>query len=488
MYLGIDIGTSAVKAVVIDDAGDVAAEEAVSLSVSRPHRFWSEQNPADWWAATNEAVTRIDSKVRRHVRAVGLAGQMHGAVVLDGAGQPLRPAILWNDGRAAEFCAELEAREPNSRAISGNIAMAGFTAPKLRWIADREPEVFRAIQHVLLPKDYIRLRMSGDLATDTSDASGTLWLDVGARRWSESLLDACGLTLDQMPRLAEGPEPTGVLRAELAEAWGMGRVPVAAGAGDNAAGAAGVGVTRPGDALMSLGTSGVIFAVTNGFRPNTEGAVHAFCHCFPDVWHQMSVMLSAGASLEWVRLLTGRHSVTDMLAALELAGERPVDEIFLPYLSGERTPHNNPHAQGVFFGLTSETDRDTLVLAVLEGVAMALRDGLDRLEDAGTHLEAISVIGGGARSPLWGAILAGALRLPLIYREGGEVGPSYGAARLARAALGEGSHEQIFKPPAITRVIEPSRAYQDHFAERLPKFRKIYASVAEQFETRSSHD
>lgn len=477
MYLGIDIGTSAVKAVLVDDAGRVVGESRTPLTVSRPRPLWSEQDPADWWSAVNTAVAELDPGPRRRVRAVGLSGQMHGAVVLDKARQALRPAILWNDGRCAAECQELMEREPRAHALIGNPILPGFTAPKLAWVRKHEPGVWRDLDLVLLPKDYVRLRMTGEAVSDLSDASGTLWVDVGARAWSPEMLAATELDIANVPRLVEGVEQSGVLRADLAEAWGMDRVPVAGGGGDNAAGAVGVGVTHDGDALLSLGTSGVIFAANDAFRPNVGGTVHAFCHALPGLWHQMSVMLSAASCLDWTAALTGRPSVEAMLADLEASGLTDTPEIFLPYLTGERTPHNDPLAAGVFFGLTPSTDPRALALATLQGVAMALADGLDVLQEAGTQLDAISVIGGGARSAYWGQIIASALGKALVYRDGGDVGPSYGAARLARLSLGEDSVEAVCAAPPIHAVIEPDRAMADLLAAKRERFKRLYQTL-----------
>ena len=477
MYLGIDIGTSAVKAVLMGDDGAVAGEARAALSVSRPQPLWSEQDPAHWWGAVHDAVLQLEPGLRRRVRAVGLSGQMHGAVLLDKARQVLRPAILWNDGRCAAECAQLLEREPRAHALTGNPILPGFTAPKLAWVRNHEPQVWREIDLVLLPKDYVRLRMTGEAATDLSDASGTLWVDVGARRWSPEMLAATELDVANMPRLAEGTDQTGVLSAEVASAWGMDRVPVAAGGGDNAAGAVGVGVVEDGDALLSLGTSGVIFAATEAFRPNVTGTVHAFCHALPGVWHQMSVMLSAAACLDFTAALTGSGDVGAMLTDLEASGLQDTAELFLPYLSGERTPHNDPRATGVFFGLTPSTDARALALATLQGVAMGLADGLDVLQDAGTVLDRINVIGGGSRSAYWGGILASALGKTLVYRDGGEVGPSYGAARLARLCLGEDSVEAVCTAPPIAAVIEPDPRLADLIAAKRVRFKRLYSTL-----------
>jgi xylulokinase len=397
MYLGIDIGTSSVKAVIVDDTDVVVEQASAPLNVSRPQPGWSEQDPADWWKATNAAVKSLSPKARRAVRAVGLSGQMHGATLLDARDKPLRPAILWNDGRSEKQCLELEKAEPRSRKITGNIAMPGFTAPKLLWVREHEPSVFEATKTVLLPKDYVRLLMTGEKASDCSDAAGTLWVDVANRRWSPEMLAASGLTEAHMPRLCEGSEVSGTLLAEVADDWGMDRVVVAGGGGDNAAGAAGIGVINAGDAFLSLGTSGVLFLATPKFLPNPDRAVHAFCHCLPGRWHQMSVMLSAASCVDWAVKLTGAADAAELLGKVEARGRLDGPEIFLPYLSGERTPHNDSQARGVLFGLSHDTDATAIGQAVLEGVAYAFADGLDVLIEAGATIDKLHVVGRGAR-------------------------------------------------------------------------------------------
>ena len=481
MYLGIDIGTSAVKAAVIDDSGAVADQASAPLSVSRPQPLWSEQDPADWWSATDIAVSGLRLTLRKSVRAIGLSGQMHGATLLDRSHRVLRPAILWNDGRSAQQCIELERSAASMLQITGNRAMPGFTAPKLLWVRQHEPEIFAQTATVLLPKDYVRLRMTGEHASDMSDSAGTLWLDVGQRRWSQTMLAATGLGLAHMPTLFEGNEITGSLRAELAEAWGMPKVPVVAGGGDNAAGAIGVGVVRPGDAFLSLGTSGVLFLANDGYRPNPRGGVHTFCHAVPRHWHQMAVILSAAGSVDWAARLCG---LADAGALFEMAEarNRPADtEIFLPYLSGERTPHNDPHAKGVLFGLTHESAPAAIAQAVLEGVAFAFRDGLDALLASGAAIESISVIGGGARSAYWGRILSSVLRRPLTYRDAGTVGPAYGAARLARMGAERASIEEVCTPPPILHVAEPDDRLSDLYAQRIGRFRSLYRHLKDSF-------
>jgi xylulokinase len=480
MYMGIDIGTSAVKAALIDDRGEVVDQASAPLQVSRPQPLWSEQDPADWWSATNSAVSDLKLSLRKAVRAIGLSGQMHGATLLDKSHRALRPAILWNDGRSGRECQELEAAHPEMLKITGNRAMPGFTAPKLLWVRRHEPETFRQIALVLLPKDYVRLRMTGDAASDMSDSAGTLWLDVAQRRWSEAMLAATSLSLDHMPRLYEGNEITGSLRAELAEAWGMARVPVVGGGGDNAAGAIGVGVVRPGDAFLSLGTSGVLFLANDGYRPNPEGGVHTFCHAVPKHWHQMSVILSAASAVDWAARLCGL-STTALLDLVERQNQPAGSEIFLPYLSGERTPHNDPNAKGVLFGLTQESSPATMGQAVLEGVAFAFLDGMDALLASGAKLESITVIGGGARSAYWGKVLSSALRRPLTYRDGGAVGPAYGAARLARMGAERAGIEEICTPPPILHVAEPDERWADHYSQQIGRYRSLYRHLKDLF-------
>ncbi|WP_316978506.1 xylulokinase [Shumkonia mesophila] len=485
MYLGIDLGTSGVKAALVDDAQAVIGQGAAPLDVARPHPLWSEQDPEAWWRATLAALAALKAshpKELAAVRGIGLSGQMHGATLLDDNDAVLRPAILWNDGRSAAECAELERREPASRRITGNLAMPGFTAPKLLWVAGHEPDVFKRVAKVLLPKDYLRLRLTGEHVSEMSDAAGTLWLDVAGRAWSEAMLAATGLSRDHMPRLVEGSQPGGTLKPELAADWGMGAgVVVAGGAGDNAAGAVGVGTVAPGRAFLSLGTSGVYFVANAAFSPNPEQAVHAFCHCLPGTWHQMSVILSAASCLSWVMALTGAGSEAALVAEIEAAGDARASVAFLPYLAGERTPHNDPAAKGVFFGLTFDADRAALGSAVLEGVAFAFADGQDALLAAGAEIDTVSVIGGGARSRLWGRILATVLGRPLTYHAGGEIGPAYGAARLGRLAATGEDPLAVCTPPAVDHVVEPDQALAAAYGEKLARYRRLYRQLREEF-------
>ncbi|BDH45903.1 xylulokinase [Salmonella enterica subsp. enterica serovar Choleraesuis] len=479
MYLGIDLGTSGVKALVLDEDGAVVATHSAPLSVNRPHPLWSEQDPEAWWQATERAIAGLRANCSlAGVKAIGLSGQMHGATLLDDRQQVLRPAILWNDGRSAAQCIELERRVPDSRQITGNLMMPGFTAPKLLWLAENEPEVFSRISTVLLPKDYLRLRLCGECVSDMSDAAGTLWLDVGQRRWSEALLDATGLTERQMPALCEGNAITGQLRPELAAAWGMDTVPVVGGGGDNAAGAIGVGLWRTGQAMLSLGTSGVYFAVSDGFRSNTQHAVHSFCHALPDTWHLMSVMLSAASCLDWVAQLTGAASVAQLLDEAERETPARTPVVFLPYLSGERTPHNDANACGMFWGLHHDHRRSDLARAVLEGVGFGLADGMDALHATGLRPDSVTLIGGGARSAYWRQMLADITGMPLDYRQGGEVGPALGAARLARLAMHPGADFEALLPMPEREQLHPcDRARHEAYQERRDAFRSLYQRV-----------
>ncbi len=477
MYMGIDIGTSSVKIVLISDAGKLIDQASTPLSVSRPHPLWSEQNPDDWWIAAQESILKLDPALRAQVLAIGLAGQMHGAVLLGQDDKPLRPAILWNDGRSFAQCEALERAVPNLRTITGNIAMPGFTAPKLLWLKEHEKAVFAAVKTVLLPKDYVRFCMTGDKASDMSDSAGTLWLDVAKRDWSDEMLAASGLTREHMPRLYEGSEITGNLRADVAAHLGMAQVPVVAGGGDNAAGAIGIGVVRSGDALLSLGTSGVIFAVTDDFKPNPARAVHAFCHSVPNTWHQMAVHLSAASCIDWVAQLIGCDGPAALFDLAESIGVAAGPELFLPYLSGERTPYNDAHIRGSFLALDNETSPARLAQAVLEGVAFALADGMDALREAGTNIAQLSVIGGGARSHYWGRIIAGALNVRLVYLEGGEVGPALGAAKLAQMAVTGRDAASVCTAPPIAHIIEPDADITAKLAPKLERFRTAYHHI-----------
>lgn len=485
-WLGIDVGTSSVKALLLDDRQAVLAEGASPLGVDRPRPLWSEQDPAAWWRATEDAVAQVRAAAPdawAGLAGIGLSGQMHGAVLLDAADRVLRPAILWNDGRAAPDCVELARRVPDFAARSSNLAMPGFTAPKLLWVRREEPELFARLGCVLLPKDWVRLCLTGERVSEMSDSSGTLWLDVAARDWDDTLLAACELGRRQMPRLVEGSDVSGVLRPELAASWGLaGRtVPVAGGAGDNAASAVGVGAVEPGQGFLSLGTSGVVFAATDHLVARPERTLHAFCHALPGRWHAMTVTLSAGSALSWVAALTGQADIAALLARVEAAAADPAwradAPVFLPYLTGERTPYNDAGATGLFAGLRAGHGAEALTYAVLEGVAFAMADGLDVLREAGARLDACVMVGGGSRSAFWSAMLADLLRLELLRFPGGGVGAAFGAARLGMLAGGAGSLAEICAPPAaVTRVLPQE---MDAFsAERRGRVQALYRAEA----------
>ena len=430
--IGLDLGTSAVKAILIDEQQSVVASASSALSVSRPHADWSEQDPVDWIGAATNAIDQIKESnpaALSAVSGIGLSGQMHGAVLLDDFDRVLRPAILWNDTRSHEQAASLDA-DPVFRKVTGNIVFPGFTAPKIAWARVHEPDVYKALRTVLLPKDYLRLWLTGEKITDMSDASGTSWLDVGKRQWSELLLDRSGLSIDAMPSLVEGTDQAGQLRRELARRWGIeSTVIVAGGAGDNAASACGLGVIKDGSAFVSLGTSGVLFASSDQYRPAPQSAVHSFCHALANRWHQMGVVLSATDSLNWYANLVGRDPA--MLTQELGDSEMPAGGVmFLPYLSGERTPHNEARPMGAFVGLSHKHDRIAMTRAVLLGVAFALRDSLEALRSTGTMIESVVAIGGGSLSKVWLQTVAGALNVPVHCPTEGAQGAALGAARL----------------------------------------------------------
>ncbi|MCT8997684.1 xylulokinase [Chelativorans intermedius] len=479
MYLGIDLGTSGVKALVIDEAQTVVASATGALTVSRPHAGWSEQDPADWIRATQEALAtlkRSHGKALAAVRGIGLSGQMHGATLLDAADTSLRPCILWNDTRSHEEAAALDA-DPRFRQITGNIVFPGFTAPKLAWVRRHEPDIFARTARVLLPKDYLRLWLTGEHVSEMSDAAGTAWLDVEKRCWSPQLLAATELGEDHMPRLVEGTEPAGTLRGELADRWGMGRdVVVAGGAGDNAASACGAGTVKPGAAFVSLGTSGVLFAANGAYLPNPESAVHTFCHALPGTWHQMGVILSATDSLNWLSRITGA-SPAALTGELGETLRAPTGVTFLPYLSGERTPHNDAAIRGSLTGLAHQSDRAALTQAVVEGVAFAFRDSLEALRRAGTTLSRVTAIGGGSRSSYWLKAIATALGLPVDVPAEGDFGAAFGAARLGLVAARGADPLAVCTPPRIAATVEPEETLTPAYEAAYRRYRELYPAI-----------
>ena len=460
MYIGLDLGTSGLKGVLIDEGQRVLAEASSPLTVSRLHDGWSEQSPSDWIAAAEAVFQALPGDLLMQVRGIGLSGQQHGATLLDASDQVLRPCILWNDTRSHVEAAALDAN-PVFRAITGNICFPGFTAPKINWVARHEPALRAAVARVLLPKDYLRLWLTGEHVAEMSDASGTGWFDPATRDWSDTLLALTGFDRSNMPRLVEGSAVSGTLRPELASRFGLsGRVVVAGGGGDNAASGVGVGVVRDGQAFVSLGTSGVLFAANDTFQPDPATAVHTFCHALPGVWHQMGVILAATDALNWFAGLVGQGAadLTGKLGPLQAPGRT----LFLPYLGGERTPVNSATVRGAFIGLEHATDRAAATRAVLEGVTFAIRDCRDALAATGTRIDRLLAVGGGSRSDYWLRAIATALNVPVQLPVAGDFGGAFGAARLAiMAAAGAGA--EIATLPPIARTVDPDQALSAAF-------------------------
>ena len=466
--VGLDVGTTGVKALALSPEGDVLARVEESYELSTPHPGWAEQDPEDWWRAAERALAALGGQPA----AIGLSGQMHGLVVLDDRDRVLRPAILWNDQRTEAECVEIEERVGLARLIqlTGNRALTGFTAPKLLWLRRHEPTTYAQVAHVLLPKDYVRLRLTGEHAIDVADASGTLLFDVARRRWSQEMLEALQLDPAWLPRALESPEVSGETVAGI---------PVAAGAGDQAAAALGVGVDRPGPVSVVLGTSGVVFAALPAFAADPQARVHAFCHAVPGGWHAMGVMLSAGGSLRWLRDVLGPRGGYDELTAA--AEEWPAGTeglTFLPYLSGERTPHADPHARAAYAGLTLRHHRGALVRAVLEGVAYGLRDSLELLRELGVDPRDGRVSGGGARSDLWLRILASVLRLP-IRRTAADEGSAFGAALLGGVAAGvfRDVHEAVATCVRLLEPVDPDPQWVDAYEHGYRRFQLLYPAL-----------
>jgi len=464
--VGLDVGTTGVKAIAISPAGDVLARAEGAYPLSTPRPGWAEQEPEDWWRASERALAALDVEPA----GIGLSGQMHGLVALDSADRVLRPAMLWNDQRTAAECAEIEERVGFDRlvALTGNRALTGFTAPKLLWLRRHEPDVYGRIAHVLLPKDYVRLRLTGERATDVADASGTLLFDVAARRWSDEVLDALEVPVSWLPTALESPAVSGKT---------LDGVPVAAGAGDQAAGALGVGVAGADGISVVLGTSGVVFAGLPAFRADPQGRVHAFCHAVPGRWHAMGVMLSAAGSLRWLRDALG-GTYEELLAAAEEWPAGTEGLVFAPYLAGERTPHADPDARAAFTGLSLRHDRGALVRAVLEGVAFGLRDSLDLLAELGLSARAGRISGGGARSDLWTKIVASALGLPLE-RTATDEGAAFGAALLGGVAAGvfASAEEAVAACVRVRETIDPDAGWQQEYAAARGRFRRLYPAL-----------
>nr|WP_321456028.1 xylulokinase [uncultured Cohaesibacter sp.] len=481
MYLGIDLGTSGVKVVIMSADQQIIASTNQPLSVSRPASGWSEQDPESWILATATAfddLAKANPDLLKQVRAIGLSGQMHGATMLDEKDAPIAPCILWNDTRSHEEAAKLDAT-PGFRELTGNIVFPGFTAPKLAWMQANKPELFEKIRKVLLPKDYLRLWLTGDYVSDYSDSAGTSWLDVGKRVWSPDLLAATGLDLSHMPALAESTDSTGTIRKELVERWGFSaEAIVAGGAGDNAASAIATGIVGEGDAFISLGTSGVIYAAINSYRPLPQSAVHTFCHSTANHWCHMAVILAATDALNWYANLVGSKAA-DLTKALGDEIAAPGSTLFFPYLGGERTPHNDASIRGGFIGLSHPDDRVVLTRTVLEGISYAFKDGIKALEAAGTSLSRLIAVGGGSSSDYWLSLLATILDKQIDRPTAGDFGGAFGAARMGLVADQNGDPSVLCKMPSIEKSFYPNKALQDSFESAYARYAAAYSSLKE---------
>lgn len=477
-FLGIDLGTSGLRLLLIGDDGAPLASAEQSYPTARPQPGWSEQDPADWTEALDRAIAELRSKAPQFARLKGIAvsGHMHGATLLDQSGKVLRPCMLWNDTRSGDQAAVLDG-DPLFRGLSGNIVFAGFTAPKLRWVQENEPEVFAKTAKVLLPAAYLNHHLTGIFATDMSDASGTAWLDLRARRWSEPLLTASGMRADQMPELSEGNAPIGMLKPEICRRWGVaGDICVAGGAGDNAAAACGIGALGEGEGFVSLGTSGVLLLARGSCQPAPETALHTFCHAVPERWYQMGVMLSATDALNWFAQITGK-TPAELTSALGAQLQPPSGAVFLPYLAGERTPHNDAGARGAFIGLSLAEGRASLTRAVLEGVAFGLRDSAEAMTSTGARLTELYAIGGGAASDYWLKLIATVLGVTLLRPTGGAFGAALGAARLAMSAATGAPLDDIMSAPADCDRFEPEQPLVESFDAAYSRFRAAYPAL-----------
>jgi len=485
-FLGIDVSTTGAKALLIDEKGRVAASATTALSLQTPKPLWSEQDPHEWWTGTAASIRKALSDARakgEDVAAVGLTGQMHGLVLLDGQRNVLRPAILWNDQRTGAECTEIERRVGRSQLIRevGNVALTGFTAPKILWVRNHEPAVYARAKLVLLPKDYVRLRLTGEAAMDKADGSGTILFQLAARTWSKLVLEKLEIPAEWLPPTFEGPEVTGKVTPEAAAETGLAAgTPVMAGGGDQSAGAVGAGAVRPGVVSLTLGTSGVVFATTDAPLVEPEGRLHAFCHAVPRRWHFMGVTLSAAGSLQWYHdTLTPKESFAEIVAEAEQAPAGGDGLLFMPYLSGERTPYPDPLARGSFVGLTVRHRRAHLTRAVLEGVAFSMKDCFSLLQGAGLGaVKEVRIAGGGAKGPLWRRIVASTLGLPMVTVNSTE-GAAYGAALLGGVGCGAWPSVEAACDAtiAVTGRDEPVAEWSKAYDGLYPRYRELYGAL-----------
>ena len=480
MFIGIDLGTSSIKTILIDENQTTLSAHTENVELFNPSLGHYEQDPKNWYDATIKCFYKIKSDKPKEfsaVRALGISGQMHGATLIDKNNKVLRPCILWNDTRSEKQCTYMESACTSLREISGNIAMPGFTAPKILWVKENEKDIFNKIHKVLLPKDYLRFRLTNSFFTDMSDASGTLWLNVKERRWSTTLLNLTDLSEDQMPTLVEGIDKTASVDKRLAKEIGFEKeVLIAGGAGDQAAGATGSGVIKSNQSVISLGTSGVYFSPSNQYVSNTKDAVHSFCHCIPETWHHMSVMLSATNSLDWVSKICGLN-IEDTMKKIENFSNFKFDlkstPYFLPYLSGERTPHNNSYLRGSFHLLSTSSDVDSLIYSVIEGISFGIKDGYDAVHSVSQKSNEIYLIGGGSKNLYWANLIASLLNQPILIGEDANLGPALGVARLAMLSTEDFSQNEVIKS---MKIIEEC-SIDKNLCERLDKRYKIWKQI-----------
>ncbi|MEP0960942.1 MAG: xylulokinase [Roseobacter sp.] len=471
-FIGLDLGTSSLKAILIDETQTILAEHSVPLSVERRHDGWSEQDPQSWCDAAVKAIRVLTTKTDcSGLKGIGLSGHMHGATLIGADDTPLRPCMLWNDTRSHVEAGAMDA-DPVFRDLTGNIVFPGFTAPKVDWVRKNEPDIFAKTRKILLPKDYLRLFLTGEYVSEMSDAAGTAWLDTGQRDWSDQLLSKCHLSRSHMPRLVEGSDNSGSLRKSLATELGLPVCSVAGGAGDNAAAAIGAGVVKDGTAFLSLGTSGVLFAANDGYRPDAASAVHSFCHALPKTWHQMGVILAATDALEWLCRLTGKSAaqLTGNLGDVQAPGKT----LFLPYLGGERTPHNDAAIRGQFLHLDHASDANQATRAVLQGVSFAFADCKDALSATGTKLERALALGGGTKSSHWVSMLASTLNITLDVPRAGGFGAALGAARLGMMA-GAGAGTEVAYQPPLDHSVAPNKALAAAMADAHDRYKSAYS-------------
>ncbi|MEO9650069.1 MAG: xylulokinase [Roseobacter sp.] len=471
-FIGLDLGTSSLKAILIDETQTILAEHSVPLSVERRHDGWSEQDPQSWCDAAVKAIRVLTTKTDcSGLKGIGLSGHMHGATLIGADDTPLRPCMLWNDTRSHVEAGAMDA-DPVFRDLTGNIVFPGFTAPKVDWVRKNEPDIFAKTRKILLPKDYLRLFLTGEYVSEMSDAAGTAWLDTGQRDWSDQLLSKCHLSRSHMPRLVEGSDNSGSLRKSLATELGLPVCSVAGGAGDNAAAAIGAGVVKDGTAFLSLGTSGVLFAANDGYRPDAASAVHSFCHALPKTWHQMGVILAATDALEWLCRLTGKSAaqLTGNLGDVQAPGKT----LFLPYLGGERTPHNDAAIRGQFLHLDHASDANQATRAVLQGVSFAFADCKDALSATGTKLERALALGGGTKSSHWVSMLASTLNITLDVPRAGDFGAALGAARLGMMA-GAGAGTEVAYQPPLDHSVAPNKTLAAAMADAHDRYKSAYS-------------